>query len=106
MSGLQHYEGEIQAVDARIARLALLCGADISRIDIVSNLIKGNFAVCTHANSTALGTLQELRALLMMKYRIEASCVNAIGAGDCARLIAAQDEKLRHSGFPPESLAP
>ena len=104
MSGLEHYDEEIEALDKRIGRLALLCGADLSRHEVVIGLIKGNMAVCEHAQQIAPGHREELRALLMMKYRIEASCVDAIGAEQCARLIAEQDDKLRRHGFPPQSL--
>lgn len=101
-----HYDGEIHALDTRIGRLAMLCGADLSRREVIIGLIKGNFSVCTHTETAPADSLKELRALLMMKYKIEASCVDAIGANDCARLIAEQDEKLRRSGFPPQALAP
>lgn len=104
MSGLEHYDEEIEALDKRIGRLALLCGADLSRHEVVIGLIKGNTAVCEHVQQVAPGQREELRALLMMKYRIEASCVDAIGAEQCARLIAEQDDKLRRHGFPPQSL--
>jgi hypothetical protein len=40
----------------------------------------------------------------MMRYYIEISCIDAIGVEDCARLIVEQDEQLRRSGFPRESL--
>ncbi len=104
--GEHHYDDEIRALDTRIGRLALLCGADLSKRDVVIGLIKGNFSVCAFPASAHLDSLKELRALLMMKYKIEASCVDAIGAAECARLISAQDDDLRRSGFPPQSLAP
>lgn len=105
MSGLQHYDEQIEELDRRIGRLALLCGADLSRHEVVVGLIKGNAASCDHAGSVAPEHRAELRALLMLKYRIEASCVDALGAEQCAQLIAEQDDKLRRSGFPPQTLA-
>ena len=104
MSGLQHYDSEIHELEKRIGRLALLCGADLSRPAVVIGLIKGNFSVCSSQNKVAPEHREELRALLMMKYRIEASCIDSIGAADCAKLISEQDERLRRSGFPPQSI--
>lgn len=104
MSGLHNYDSEIHALDERIGRLALLCGADISRPEAVVGLIKGNFGVCSRQEASALDHQKELRALLMMKYRIEVGCIDSIGAADCAKLIAEQDERLRRSGFPSESI--
>lgn len=105
MSGLQHYDEQIEEIDRRIARLALLCGADLSRQEVVVDLIKGNAAGCDHAGSVAPEQRAELRALLMLKYKIEASCVDALGVERCAQLIAEQNDKLRRSGFPPRTLA-
>lgn len=104
MTGIQHYDEQIEALDKQIARLALLCGADLSRNEVVIALIKGNYATC-NAHVGDPKYREELRALLMMKYKIEASCVDAIGAEHCAQLIAEQDDKLRRAGFPPQSLA-
>lgn len=104
MSGLQHYDEQIEELDRRIGRLALLCGADLSQREVVVRLIKGNTATCEHAASVAPEHRAELRALLMMKYRIEMSCVDSLGAEHCAKLIAEQDDKLRRSGFPPQAL--
>lgn len=106
MSESQHYDSQIHALDERIGRLALLCGADLSRPEVVVGLIKGNFSVCSHRDDVAQQHREEIRALLMMKYRIEVSCINAIGATDCAKLISEQDERLRRGGFPPQSIAP
>lgn len=103
MSGLEHYDREIYELDERIGRLALLCGADLSRPDVVVALIKGRFEVCTRDEAVSKARRVELRALLMLKYKIEADCVDALGAAHCARLIAEQDARLRLRGFPPRS---
>ncbi|HEX2493752.1 MAG TPA: hypothetical protein VHK24_08245 [Steroidobacter sp.] len=104
MSKLQHFEDNIHALDERIGRLALICGADLTKSETVVYLIKGHFETCTRGDAISAQHRDELRALLMMKYKIEMSCIDAIGAEDCARLIFEQDERLRRSGFPPESL--
>ena len=106
VSDLQHFEMEIHALDERIGRLALLCGADISRPESVLRLIKRQFETCTHGDAVGMQHRDELRSLLIMKYQIEVSCIDAMGVQDCARLIVEQNERLRRSGFPPESLAP
>ena len=104
MSDLEHFDTEIHALDQRIARLALACGADLSKPETVLDLIKGNFETCMRADAVAARHRDELRSLLMMRYHIEISCIDAIGVEDCARLIVEQDEQLRRSGFPRESL--
>jgi hypothetical protein len=103
---IHNYDEQIGAVEARIGRLALLCGADLSRPEVVIGLIKGNFAVCGRDVGVDPVHRDELRALLMLKYDIKASCVDSIGTADCARLMAEQDEKLRRRGFPPQAIAP
>lgn len=100
MSGLDHYEEELTALDKRIARLALLCGADLTREDVLIHLIKGQFEACPQSGAIDKSHLQELRALLMMKYNIEVSCIHSMGAEQCARLIAEHDDKLKRAGFP------
>lgn len=103
MSDVGHYDREIYAIDERIGRLALLCGADLSRPEIVIGLIKGQFEVCTRRDALSNQRREELRGLLMLKYKIEASCLDSLGAADCVRVIAEQDALLRQRGFPRES---
>lgn len=104
MSGLEHYDSEIHALEKRIGRLALLCGVDLPRPAVVIGLIKGDVSVCSRQSAVASEHREERRALLMMKYQIEVSCIDSIGAADCAKLIFEQDERLRRSGFPPQSI--
>lgn len=104
MSGIHNYDIEIHALEERIGRLALLCGADLSRPEIIIELIKGNFSVCSHQEAVANEHKKELRALLMMKYKIEVNCIDSIGTAQCAQLILEQNERLRRSGFPPQSI--
>jgi hypothetical protein len=76
MSGLDHYDEELAALDKRIGRLALLCGADLSREEVLIHLIKGQFDACPQPANVDKTHLQELQALLMMKYKIEVSCIH------------------------------
>lgn len=105
MSNFGHFDEELQALDKRIGRLALLSGADLSQSEIVAQIIKGNFSACQNGSSTHETQLKELRALLMMKYHIEVSCIDSLGAAQCAKLIAEHDEQMRRSGFPPHTVA-
>lgn len=105
MTGLQHYDSEIHALDQRIGRLALVCGVNLSDRMVVVAIIKGDFSHCSHRDKVAQEHREELRALLMMKYRIEAGCIHAMGAKECSRLVAEQDERLRRAGFPPHTIA-
>lgn len=105
MSELEHFDREIYALDERIARLSLICGVDLSRTETVAGLIKGHFETCAHANYVSAHHRDELRALLMMKYKIESSCIDTLGVEDCVRLVSEQSDRLRRSGFPPESLS-
>lgn len=99
------YDDELFALDQRIGQLALACRADLSRDEIVIALIKGRYEYCEAARDLDPRKREELRALLMMKYRIEASCVDSLGTDDCRRLLAEHEEKLRRRGFPPQSIA-
>ncbi len=103
MSNLGHYDREIYEIDERIGRLALLCGADLSQPEVVIGLIKGQFELCTRPEGLSELRREELQGLLMLKYKIEASCVDSLGSAECARLVAKQDSLLRQRSFPPES---
>ncbi len=103
MSELGHFDREIYELDERIGRLALLCGADLSRPEVVLRLVKGQFGDCTRPEALTPLRREELRGLLLLKYKLEASCADAIGSDECARLIAEQDAMLRERMFPPQS---
>ncbi|MFH0340573.1 MAG: hypothetical protein ACHBNF_00270 [Chromatiales bacterium] len=96
MSGFEHYEEELFEIDERIGRLAIACGVDLRQKDTIVDLIKGNYGVCKHGDNPKR---QELRGLLMLKYRIEESCIVSIGTAECARLIDEEEAKLRRHGF-------
>ena len=105
MSELEHFDREIYELDERIGRLALICGADLSQPEVVGALIKGQFEVCKHRTSLSKTGLEELRGLLMLKYKIEASCVDSLGVADFARVVAEQDAQLSRRGFSLKGLA-
>ena len=105
MSELDHFGREIRELDERIGRLALICGADISRSAVVAALIKGQFDICVHKNDLSKAKLMELRGLLMLKYKVETDCVDILGAEHFDHLVAEQDIRLRNRGFPPETLS-
>ena len=90
------YDEELLALETRIRRLALSCGVDLGRRDLVVSLIKGDFSAC---GSGEHAPRQELRGLLMLKYRIEESCVADLGAGDCLRIIEEEEDRLHRKGF-------
>ena len=96
MSGLEHYDREIYALDERINRLAISCGIDIKQKDIIVSLIKGNYSVCTRGNNPKR---EELRGLLMIKYDIQKHCIDSLGVNKCSQIIDEVDEKLRKRGF-------
>ena len=103
MSELGHYDREIYEMDERIGRLALLCGADLSRPEVVIRLIKGQFEDCSRRDALNTRRLEEIRGLLLLKYKIEAACADSLGGAECARIVAEQDALLRQRRFPPES---
>ena len=96
MSGLEHFDREILALDERIGRLALACGTDLRDNKVVVALIKGDFSSC-HRPETP--KLPELRALLMLKYGIQEHCIASLGAGECLRIVEETHEKLRRRGI-------
>ena len=105
MSELEHYDREIYELDERIGRLALICGADLSLSTVVAALIKGHFDNCAHKNDLSKAKLEEIRGLLMLKYKIEASCVDDLGVEHFDQIVAEQDMRLRNRGFPSKVLA-
>jgi len=105
MSELEQYEREIYELDARIGRLALACGADLSLSVVIVGLITGKFEVCAHKTNLNAARLLELRGLLMLKYKIENQLIEEFGAADFARIVTEQDALLSMRGFPERSLA-
>jgi len=100
MSALEHHDREMREVDERIARLSLLIGADLSRHDVIGDILAGRFAAPGGSKSHT-NPVQELRALLVMKYRIELSWIDEDGLEECARRLAELEGKLRDRGLPP-----
>jgi hypothetical protein len=107
MSEFERYDEELYALDQRINRLALACGADLTAGDTIVSLIKGDFSACRRDYAPKRN---ELRALLMLKYHIEEHCVAELGAGECRRIIEAEGQRLRSRGFrisgPPGATTP
>jgi len=104
MSELEHYDREIYELDERIGRLALICGADLSRSSVLVGLVKGQFDVCTHQKDLSKPKLMELRGLLMIKHKVEEECINDFGLEYFNRLLADQDLRLSNRGFSPGTL--
>ncbi|HNB00397.1 MAG TPA: hypothetical protein PLK61_01220 [Nitrosomonas sp.] len=94
--GRNHFDKELFELDERIGRLAIACGVDIAQKNTIVSLIKGNYSVCLQGDNPRR---QELRGLLMLKYHIEESCIDAIGANECAQLIDDEEARLRQRGF-------
>ena len=105
MSEIEHYDSDLYELDARIGRLALACGADLSRSEVVVGLIKGHYEVCAHKEKLNAAKLLELRGLLMLKYKIEDEYAEEFGVADFNRLVAQQDALLNKRGLPEQSLA-
>ena len=97
MSGFENFGEELRALEERLERLALACGVDLHNRAVVTSLIRGDFAVCERGS---FPKRDELRALLMLKYRIESRCIDDLGAGDCMRIVEQVDADLARRGFP------
>ena len=100
MGGLEHFDRELQELDTRIGRLALLCEADLSRSEVVVALIHGEYAGCRRADHLDRAHLDELRALLMLRYGVEEKCLADIGREACVRMVDAAHARMRKSGLP------
>jgi hypothetical protein len=96
VSGLDHFDKELYALDKRIRRLAIACGVDVTQDGIIVSLIKGNYGVCPSGNNPKR---EELRGLLMLKYNIEEHCIDSIGVDECLQIIEEVENKLRKQGF-------
>jgi hypothetical protein len=97
MSGFENFGDELLALEERLERLALACGVDLHVRSVVVSLIRGDFAVCGRGS---FPKRDELRALLMLKYRVESTCIDELGAHDCMRIVEQVDADLARRGFP------
>ena len=102
MSQLGHYDDELYALDERIGRLAIACGIDISDDRVIVALIQGHFVLFRHREQPERTSWHEqLRELLMLKYRVESNCLEYLGAEACRELLTAEHERLRRHGLTP-----
>ena len=88
---------ELRALGARIGRLALATGVDVSRDDNVVMVITGGHSGASPAASAH--ALTQLRALLMLWYSQELVCLERFGAERGTQLIAVAEQELRRRGF-------
>ena len=96
MSGLEHYDQELYALDKRIRRLAISCGIDLEQKGVIVSLIKGDYSICSRGDNPKR---KELRGLLMLKYGIQEHCINEIGTDKCLQIVNDVDKKLKQCGF-------
>jgi hypothetical protein len=96
MSALEHFDDELLALEERIKRLGIACGVDLAQKNAVVSVIMGDFGACRHGD---MPKREELRALLMMKYQIQTHCIDALGAGDCLKIVEDIDARLARRGF-------
>ena len=96
MSGMEHYDEELLALDKRIKRLAISCGIDLDKKGIIVSLIKGDYSMCS---SGANPKRKELRGLLMLKYDIQEHCIESLGTDECFKIVEGVDDKLKKAGF-------
>lgn len=92
MSGLEHYDNEIFAVEARVGRLAIACGVDVSNERHVAAAKSGDFSFCTNGDAHTHRMLQEL--LQLLDY-ITLHCVNERGMAECPKTIEDVETRLR-----------
>ena len=91
MSGLEHYDDELFALDQKIMRLAISCGIDLAQNNVIVSLIKGDYSVCSRGDNPKRETL---RGLLMMKYKIEKDCVDSLGVDECYKIVNEVESKI------------
>ena len=96
MSDRAHFDRELYSLDQRIRRLGIACGADLRSSAVIVALIQRHYQVCRNADMLKR---EELRGLLMLKYRIEAHCIDELGAQQCRAIIADVDARLRRRGI-------
>jgi hypothetical protein len=100
MSGLEHFDRELHDLDLRIGQLARLCDADLSRADVVVALIHGNYAGHVRGSGLDRAHFEELRGLLMLRYRVEEKCLAEMDVDACIRMVDAEHARLRAAGLP------
>lgn len=99
MSDLGRYDEEIHGVDERIGRLAIALGVDVSQDTVLVSFIRNHLDAFCGNEPGRRALCEQLRALIMLKYRIEEGCMDYLGDGPCRALLDAERERLRRQGF-------
>lgn len=118
-NGLQHMAASLEALNARIARLAIGLGVSLQRDDEVARLMSRPPLAATFPERRSLGERrggervassperrvahqwEELRGLLVMRYSVETHCVNEVGVTATQQIMALAEVHLEQDGFKP-----
>ena len=95
MLDVEHCAEELYALGARIGRLALAAGVDLSQAETLAALIDGG----RPAERGEAHVLTQLRALIALWYQVQTRCIERFGLETAANLIAVEEERLRRRGF-------
>ncbi len=85
---------DLEAVDRRIAQLALLCQARILELPILERILDNDSSVCAAPNQRAF---TELRGLLYLHFQIQRQLSEGLGPQESKRVIERVHERLRSS---------
>jgi hypothetical protein len=99
---LLHLEQDFEALNRRIARLALHLGLalpDERSVEYALHEVSGRIGALD-TPSHELHLWHEFRGLLVLRYRLEARSAEAIGAPHLQAVLQAAEDRLARSGVP------
>ena len=85
---------DLEAVDRRIAQLALLCRARLLQLPVLERILDNDRSVCAAPNERAF---TELRGLLYLHFRIQQELAEGLGPQDSRLVIERVLQRLRAS---------
>lgn len=90
---LQRMEASIEALNARIARLAIGLGVTLANRDEMARVM--------HEHQPHEHQWEELRGLLVLRYDIETSYVDQVGVNATYHIMLEAEQHLVREGFEP-----
>lgn len=102
---LHRMKSSIEALNARIARLAIGLGVSLQSNDEVARVMdQGHASATARATQDASKRLmshkwEELRGLLVLRYGIETRYVDQVGISDTRQILIDTEEHLMRRGF-------
>ncbi len=99
--GQQRLGDALVELNARIARLAIGLGISLQNDNAVTQALSRTDDPVTRANRRHALQRDELRGLLVLRYGMQARCVQRVGRGTTWQILCATEAHLESVGFLP-----